>query len=76
MVVTKSYRSLVELIEFAGLIPHRDRICCSSVSVQYSPLSRINCYTAAIWSRWAVLPDWPIRSERLVNILIGLSHLI
>lgn len=48
MVVVKSYRSLVELIELAGLIPHRDRICCSIVSVQYSLLSRINCHTAAV----------------------------
>lgn len=47
MVVVKSYRSLVELIELAGLIPHRDRICCSIVSVQYSLLSRINCHTAS-----------------------------
>lgn len=48
MVVVKSCRSLVELVELAGLIPHSDRICCSNLSVQYSLLSRINRYTAAI----------------------------
>jgi len=48
MVAGKSYCSLVELVELAELIPHRDRICCSNASVQYSLLSRINCRTAAV----------------------------